>query len=396
MTVRLYYWDAHLLSFDANVVRSWPQDEHNAVVLDRTAFYPTSGGQPHDTGTIEDVAVIDAYEEDGDVVHLLAAKSPLATVHGEVNWARRFDHMQQHTGQHILSQAFLLETNAQTVSFHLGEHISTIDLDCGRVSSEQIDHVQDLANEIVVQNRPIIIRSLAPEEVPAARLRKPPSVKGTVRVVEVEDFDLSACGGTHLRSTGETGSIFIRRWERQRKRVRVEFLCGWRALRDHRRKNADILHLAHSFSVGEGEVIEAIERLQADAQACQRTLKRLREQSLDWEALTLLSEAPAHGDCRIVVRAFEGRDPQEIRILALRLVREEQTVALLGAVNDMGRLFFARSAGLPVDMNELLQETCRAIGEGGGGGRPNLAQGGGLSGQKVQEALALALQRLTS
>jgi len=396
VTLRLYRSDAYLCAFDAEVVRCRPLGEHNAVVLDQTAFYPTSGGQPHDTGTINEIAVIDVYEKDGDIVHLLTEKPPLGSVRGRIDWQRRLDHMQQHTGQHILSQAFLLETGAQTLSFHLGEHTSTIDLDSDHLSFEQVTRVEDLANTIIMQNRPITICSLAQEEVPVAGLRKPPTVKGTVRVVAVEDFDLSACGGTHLKSTGETGTILIRRCERQRKKIRVEFLCGWRALRDYRKKNSVIQHLAQSFSIGERELTETIERLQTEVRSCRRSLKELRAQALEHEAQSLLSEAHPQDHWKIVVRAFKERDPQEIRILALRLVHGEGVVALLGAINDQGRLFFARSADLPMDMSDLLRETCEAIGSGGGGGRPNLAQGGGLPSQEVEEALALALQRLTS
>ncbi|MCG2768744.1 MAG: DHHA1 domain-containing protein [Anaerolineae bacterium] len=396
MTVHLYHSDAYLCTFDAHVVRCWSLEDRNAVVLDQTAFYPTSGGQPHDIGTINEMSVVDVYEENGDIVHLITGNLPLGSVRGQIDWQRRLDHMQQHTGQHILSQAFLAETGAQTLSFHLGKDTSTIDLNTDHLSSEQMTRVEDRANTIVLQNRPVIIRSLTQEEVPTAGLRKPPSVKGTVRVVAVEDFDLSACGGTHLKSTGETGMIFVRRWERQHKKIRVEFLCGWRALRDHRQKNNAILHLAQSFSIGEWELLEAVERLQAEVQSCHRSLKTLREQALDHEARSLLSEAHPQDHWKIVVKAFEGRDPQEVRILALRLVHEEGVVALLGAVNDMGRLFFARSSDLPMDMGELLRETCEAIGSGGGGGRANLAQGGGLPSQEVYGALALALQKLTS
>jgi len=396
MTERLYHSDAYLRTFDAHVIRCWPLNDRNAVVLDQTAFYPTSGGQPHDTGTINEMSVVDVYEENGDIVHLISGKLPLGPVRGQIDWQKRLDHMQQHTGQHILSQAFLVVTGVQTLSFHLGKDASTIDLDTDHLSSEQITHAEDLANTIVMQNRPIIISSLIQEEVPRAGLRKPPSVKGTVRVVAVEDFDLTACGGTHLKSTGEIGMIFIRRWERQRKKIRVEFMCGWRALRDHRQQNDAILHLAQSFSVGEGELVKAVERLQTEVQSCHRSLKKLKEQALDYEARSLLSEAHPQEHWKIVVKAFEGRDPQEIRILALHLVRESGVVALLGTINDMGRLFFARSSDLSMDMAELLRETCNAIGSGGGGGGANLAQGGGLPSQEVYEALALALQKLTS
>ena len=396
MTVRLYHSDAYLRTFDAHVIRCWLLDDRYAVVLDQTAFYPTSGGQPHDIGTINEMSVVDVYEEDGDIVHLITGKLPLGSVRCQIDWQRRFDHMQQHTGQHILSQAYLAETGAQTLSFHLGKDTSTIDLDADHLSSEQTTRVEDLANTLVMQNRPIIIRSLTQEEVPTAGLRKPPSVKGMVRVVEIEDFDLSACGGTHLKSTGETGMIFIRRAERQHKKIRVEFLCGWRAMCDHRQKNSAILHLAQSFTVAESDLVEAVERLQTEVQSCHRSLKKLREQALDHEVQSLLSEAHSQDHWKIVVKAFEGRDPEEVRILALHLVHEEGVVALLGAVNDMGRLFFARSSDLPMDMGELLRETCEAIGSGGGGGRADLAQGGGLPSQEVYGALALALRKLTS
>lgn len=396
MTVRLYQSDAYLRTFNAHVLRCLPLNDHYAVVLDQTAFYPTSGGQPHDIGTINEMSVVDVYEENGDIVHLIMGTLPLGSVHGQIDWQRRLDHMQQHTGQHILSQAFFAETGAQTLSFHLGKDISTIDLDTDHLSPEQMTRVEDRANTIVMENRPVIIRSLTQEEVPTAGLRKPPTVKGTVRVVAIEDFDLSACGGTHLKSTGEAGMIFVRRWERQRKKIRVEFLCGWRALRDFRQKNNAILHLAKSFSVGDWELIEAVERLQAEVQSCHRSLKTLKEQALDHEAQSLLSDAHPQDHWKIVVKAFEGRSPEEVRILSLRLVHEEGVVALLGAVNEMGRLFFARSSDLPMDMAELLRETCESIGSGEGGGRGNLAQGGGLPSQEVYEALAFALQKLTS
>jgi len=396
MTLRLYYSDAYLRTFEANILRGWPQEKHYAVVLDQTGFYPTSGGQPHDVGTLEGIPVIDVYEEQGDIVHVLEQKLTPGPVRGEIDWARRFDHMQQHTGQHILSQAFLSRTDAETVSFHLGENSSTIDLDCHQLTPDQAAGVEDLANKIVMQNRAVSTRSVSQEEAATIGLRKPPAVNGIVRVIEVEGFDLSACGGTHVRSSGEIGSISIRRWELRRNKIRVEFLCGWRALRDHRQKNAVVLRLAQDFSVGEWELEEAVKRLRAEAQTCHSTLKRLREQALDHEAEVLYSKAPVHGGYRVVARAFKNRNPDEVRLLAIRLAHKEQTVALLGCANDVGRIFFARSEDLSMNMKELLQETCQSIGKGGGGGTPSMAQGGGLPAHTVEQALTLASNTIVS
>jgi len=393
MTERLYYSDAYLRDFEAMVVQSHQQDGHHLVILDRTAFYPASGGQPHDTGTIAGVPVIEVSEDGDTVLHRLADSIATGPVRGRIAWERRFDHMQQHTGQHVLSQAFLREIGAQTVSFHMGESASTIDLDREQVSAEQLARVEDLANSVVMEDRPVTTRSFAQDQASIANLRKPPTIAGDIRVIDVDDFDRCACGGTHVRATGEIGAIHVRRLERRHQCTRVEFLCGWRALRDHRWQNSTIRHLAQSFSVGAGELAQAVDRLQTEAQGCQRMLKELRQTSLDHEARALLALTPTDDNLTIVAKDFEGRDPQEVRILALRLAASESTIALLAATDQTGRLFFARSADLAIDMSQLLQETCAHIG-GGGGGRPNLAQGGGVPVEKVREALALATQKL--
>ena len=395
MTLRLYYSDAYLKEFDARLVRCWSQGERYAAILDQTAFYPTSGGQPHDSGTIQSIPVVDVYEDGNTLVHVLMDSLPQGPVHARIDWARRFDHMQQHTGQHILSQAFLRDAQAQTVSFHLGQSVSTIDLDCTRLDPDRILRVEDTANQVIMENRPIIIRAYGQSEVAQAGLRKPPVVTGTVRVIEVEGFDRCACGGTHLRSTAETGSILIRRWEKRREGTRVEFLCGRRALLDHRRKNSIVRELANGFSVGEWELAEAVDRLRTEAHTCQRALKSLRETALEQEARALLAEAHRHDDLRIAVSIFDGRDPEEVRLLARRLADGQGIAALLGVKGRTGRLFFSRSADVTVDMSELLRDTCSELGSGGGGGSPSLAQGGGLPGGRVDEALALALHKLT-
>lgn len=363
------------------------------LVLDRTCFYPTGGGQPCDRGLINGVGVVEVYEEGGQVIHVLADAMTEEEVRGQIDWQRRLDHMQQHTGQHILSQSFLRLSGAETVSFHLGQESSTIDLDRETLSQSQVTEVEDLANEIVQGDRPLRAYFVEAHQLAQLKLRKSPAVEGSVRIVEVEGFDLSPCGGTHLRRTGELGLIKVRRWERRGRESRVEFLCGWRALLDYRWKNEIINRLALDFSVKDREVSEAVQRLMAEDKANRRELNRLKEELLDHQAHTLLEGAEERGGLRLVRHLFDDRDVEEVRRLALRLVDHEGCVALLGVRGEKGNLVFARSDDLPFDMCQLLKRACCMV-EGSGGGRPHLAQGGGPAVDRLEEALNFAWQEI--
>jgi alanyl-tRNA synthetase len=302
--------------------------------------------------------------------------------------------MQQHTGQHILSEAFLQLLDAQTVSFHLGEEVCTIDLDRPTLEPAEAQQVEDLANEIVFADRPVLTRFVTPEEIPALGLRKAPTVQTDVRIVEVEGFDRSPCCGTHCARTGQVGPIAIRRWERRGQETRVEFVCGWRAVRDYRWKTATVNELALAFSVKDREVAAAVQRLMQEAADSRRELQRSREELLANEAARLLTAATVWRDIRIVCQAMD-RDVAEVRKLASLLVAEPRTIALLGIGGQQARLIFARSTDVPVDMAALLKKTCQGFG-GSGGGQPHLAQGGGFPGEHVSAALDLAYLTLTS
>jgi len=394
MTLRLYYQDAYRTEFDAQVLRSIEGKKGTmGIVLDRTCFYPTSGGQPCDRGTLDGQPVFDVQEKAGEIVHWIAGKLQKQSVHGHISWPRRFDHMQQHTGQHILSQAFLQVLGAQTVSFHLGEESSTIDLDRATLEDAEAVAVEDLANEIVFANRTITARFVGPDELASLELRKAPVVKQDIRIVEIEGFDRSPCGGTHCSSTGEVGPIAIRKWERRGQQIRVEFLCGWRALRDYRWKTATVNELALAFSVKDRELSDAVLRLMQEAADNRRELQHLRDELLAAEAAKLLTEAKQWNDVRVVLRVFVERQPQEVRNLALLLAKGQKTIALLGTAGKQARLFFARTDDLTNDMAALLKKTCLTFG-GKGGGQPHLAQGGGLPGNKLDEALNFAYRIL--
>jgi len=394
MTERLYYLDPYRLEFEARVAERMSVGAKPGVVLESTCFYPTSGGQPRDEGHLNGVPVTNVFErEDKAIVHVLATELKGGLAHGVIDWERRFDHMQQHTGQHILSQAFLQLLNAETVGFHLGKEASTIDVDKAPLAVSQLDKVEDLTNEIGFADRPVRTYLATETELAGLPLRKLPTVEMPIRIVEVEGFDYSPCGGTHCHRTGEVGLIKITRVERRGQDTRVEFLCGGRALTDYRGKNRTVNELANRFSVGVWELAEAVERLAEEAKSSRRELNAAKNRLLAYEAAELLAEAEQHGDIRVVRKVFTDREGEEVRRLSLRLMESEGSVALLGLSGGKAQLFFACSADLPYDMNDLLKRACQVVG-GGGGGRRHFAQGGGPDGSKVGEALEAAYERL--
>jgi alanyl-tRNA synthetase len=394
VTERLYYLDPYRLEFEAKVVERTSVGAKPGIILEGTCFYPTSGGQPHDEGNLNGVPVINVFErEDKVIVHVLAAELEGDLVRGVVDWERRFDHMQQHTGQHILSQAFVEILKAKTVGFHLGEEASTIDVDKAPLAVSQLDKIEDLANEIIFADGLVKTYWVTETELAGLSLRKLPTVEMPIRIVEVEGFDSSPCGGTHCRRTGEVGLIKITKIERRGEDTRVEFLCGGRALADYRGKNRTVNELANRFSVGAWELVEAVERLAEEAKSSRRELNAAQNRLLDYEAAELLAEAEQHGDIRVVRKMFTDREGKEVRHLALRLMESEGTVALLGSDGGKAQLVFACSADLPYDMNNLLKQACQVVG-GGGGGQRHFAQGGGPDGSKVDQALKIAFERL--
>jgi len=368
MTERLYYADSYLTSFEADVVGLRSVGDTVAVVLSRTAFYPTSGGQPHDTGTLDGTQVIDVRDEGDAVLHVVSHPVD-GRVRGTVDWPRRFDHMQQHTGQHILSQAALRTLGAQTRSVHFGAEDATLDLDRADLAGEETAALEDLANSVVLEDRPVHVREVDESDLPALGLRRPAKKEGPIRIVEVEDFDRSACGGTHVRRTGEVGAIKIRRWERHRGGVRLEFLCGWRALRDYRCKHDLIAALAAAFTVADSDVGEAVARMAAHLKDDERIIADLRDRLLAREAADLL--AAAAGTPKVIAAVLpSGAD--EAALLAGKITASPSCVAIVGAAD--GRLVVARSTDVALDAGGIVRQTVDRYG-GRGGGRPAFAQG---------------------
>lgn len=375
MTERLYYSDPYRRSFDAKVLRTDEVAGHRHVTLDQTAFYPTSGGQPFDTGTLGGAAVTDVIDrEDGTVAHVVSgALNPGEVVAGEIDWPRRFDHMQQHTGQHVLSAAFDRLFGVRTESFHMGQFASTIDL-AREVSASEIHKAEDDANRVVWEDRPVTIRFATAEEAAAMPLRKESARTGALRLIDVEDYDLSACGGTHVSRSGAIGVIAIGGWEKFKGGSRVEFLCGDRALQRFRVWRGALSAIQKHLSVPPIEMAASIERLQEDAKAVQRTVRGFQEKLATHEAEALLAKGSSP-----IVDAIDGWDAQGLKAIAVAITAADPTaVVALFTTATPAQVVIARGAKSSVDAAAILKQLAAKYG-GKGGGKPDLAQGGGLT-----------------
>ena len=379
MTERLYYQQPERRSFDAVVTRVVERDGRPAVLLDRTAFYPASGGQPFDTGRLGGVDVVETIDDDEEVVHVLSA--PLAegaAVRGDIDWTRRFDHMQQHTGQHVLSAAFDRLFDNRTMSFHMGSDASTIDL-AREMSGVDIERAVDEANRVVWEDRPVTILTVSPEEAAQMSLRKEPVRSGPLRLIEISDFDLSACGGTHVARTGEIGIIAVSATERFRGGCRVTFVCGGRALRAFQLQRDAIAGSIRHLSVAPTELPSSIERLQQDLKQSRKDIARLQQSLAVHEAVRLLGDAQSIDGVRLVAQALEGWDAAGLRAIATALTAHERVTAALFSATQPAAAAVARSAGVALDANAVLRTLMATFG-GRGGGKADLAQGAGLSG----------------
>jgi alanyl-tRNA synthetase len=380
VTERLYYTDPYMREFDAEVLDVEPLgDGRRGAVLNRTAFYPSSGGQPFDTGTLGSSRVVDVVDREDDViVHVVEGEISPGPAHGRIDWSRRFEHMQQHTGQHVLSAAFDRLLNARTLSFHLGSASSTIDLS-REVSLHEIAEAEAEANRIVWEDVPVSIRFADSAEIAGLPLRKEPAREGLLRLIDIDGFDLSACGGTHVRRTGAVGIIAVASWEKFRGGTRVEFVCGGRASRGYRVLRDSVAESIRRLSVSPEELPAGIERLQIESRDLKRQLRDVQGRLASFEAADLASRAETCGPLRVVIAALEGRDQHGLKVLAASIAERPGHVAILFASSAPSFVVIARAADASVDCAGILKALTAKFG-GRGGGRPELAQGGGLTG----------------
>ena len=398
-TERLYYQDSHLVEFEARVIDKTERvSGWTAVTLDRTAFYPTGGGQPSDTGTLNGERVLECIDdEENGVLHVIQGRAPGvgASVRGRIDWPRRLDHIQQHTGQHILSQAFVTLFNAPTRGFRVLHDVCEIDVELTNPTNELIERAVELANNVVWEDREITIKSATSEEAAQLPLRKEPSRAGDLRLIEIEGFDLTPCGGTHAYRTGEVGMIAVRTWERAKGLTRIEFAAGTRALADYRRANKTSRAVAALFSASRDDAAKLAARMVEENKDLHRRVRSLEEIAARVEADELYQKTPpGSDDLRIIAQVLDRRDPESLKHLAVALISHPKTIALLGSHDkETARLVFARSADASGDMNALMREACEML-DGRGGGKPDLAQGGGKNVAKLAQAIDAAAETL--
>jgi alanyl-tRNA synthetase len=393
-TERLYHHDSHLLEFDAHVIDVTEGDDGAiAVILDRTAFYPTGGGQPNDTGTLGQARVVDCIDaESKGVLHVIQGPTPESgeLVHGRIDALRRLDHMQQHTGQHILSAAFVRLFDAATRSFRVMDHESEIDVELDSPTNEKIEQTVDLANQTIWANLPIQVREVSSQEAASLPLRKEPAREGELRLIEITDFDLTACGGTHANATGEVGVIAVRGWERAKGLTRIQFMAGLRVVNDYRKANRTAGRAAALFSAGRDDTPALVAGLMEENKKLKRRMRELDSIACRVEAEDLIRRSQATESVRIITGVFTDRDADSLKNLARALIVHPNVVALLGSRDgDSVRLVFARSTDLLGDMSTLMREACAAI-DGRGGGKPEMAQGGGTASDRLESVIESA------
>lgn len=391
-TERLYYTDSHLIEFEARVVDLTERvSGWTAIVLNRTAFYPTGGGQPSDTGTLNGSRVVECID-DGErgVLHVVQGSTPArdAIVQGRVDWRRRLDHMQQHTGQHILSQAFVTLFNAPTRSFRVLESSCEIDVELADPAIDLIERAVELANNVIWEDRAITIHNVTADEAAAMPLRKEPAREGELRLIEIEGFDVTPCGGTHAYRTGEVGIIAVRSWERAKGLTRIEFVAGTRALADYRKANRSAREVAALFSTGRDDAPQLAAHMVEENKELHRRVRALEEIAAEAEAEKLWSAAQTvANETRVITRVFEDRDADSLKKLAHALIASPRTIVLLGSSDkSTARLVFARSPDASGDMSALMREACARL-EGRGGGKSDMAQGGGRNVDKLGEVI---------
>ncbi|MDI7743118.1 DHHA1 domain-containing protein [Lysinibacillus fusiformis] len=386
-----YYQDAMMQHFTAEVIRTGIENTRPYIVLSNTAFYPTGGGQPHDTGIIDGLPVVDVEKVDDEIRHYIegdldALEGPRGEVTGRIDWKRRFDHMQQHCGQHILTASFVELFNLPTVSFHLGTELVTIDIEASEITEEQLAQVEKRANEIVLENRPIETKWVSKEELSDFPLRKDVSVDEDIRLVIIPDYDYNGCGGTHPTSTGQVGLIKIMGTEKMKKNTRVSFVCGNRVLNQLAMRKNVLSDIARQLSVPEESAAIALRKVLDDGKTMEKALEDAKNQLLEYEAKELVA---ASVDTGLIAASFENRSVQDLQKLGRAVISQfGEGICLLVAENeDKLQFIAARGSGVEKSMKEISGAILPLM-NGKGGGNDAFVQGGGEKSISAKELLA--------
>jgi len=396
-TLKLYWENPYFKKVKANIlsIDTYEKDPTKYVItLDKTIFYPEGGGQPSDQGKIDDAKVLYVYEQDNIIYHVVdKVPKKKDDVFCTLDWNRRFDFMQQHLGQHILTYAFINLYKANTIGFHLGDEIVTIDIDKSTLNDKDMETVEIYANEIIYKN--LEVKSLFPtkEELANMPLVKKPSVDEDIRIIEIDGLDYTPCGGTHPKYTGSVGIIKIRKWENYKGNIRIEFICGKRCIQDFQWKNQQINNIANILSVKDIEVEDTVVKMYHNNKELNKSIKDYKKIILDYQVDKLYADAEKVSEYYIVLHEFNGEDMQDIMYISNSLSKYPNVISLLGTKNNLAQVVFSCSKDVPIKMNKLFKEFIFLI-DGKGGGNATSAQGGGKNINNLSTFLKSAKTRV--
>lgn len=395
MTRKIYLENPYLKEVHATVTKKEYSNNRFYISLDRTIFYPhMSGGQPRDKGTINGIEVQDVFEDGENIVHVIEDNIVENQVQLSIDWKTRFDHMQQHTGQHLLSAAFYKLYNAETIGFHLGKEFVYIDVTLPKLSISDVEKIERYANEIIFSNFDIKSYNISNDKIGSIPLRKLPTVESDIRIVEIDGIDYSPCGGTHHSSIGEVGLIKIRKWEKYKGNTRVEFVCGGRALKDYSWKNIIVSNISNMLSIKDTDAYEGVLRLYDENKDLGKENGRLREELLKYKALDIYKESFDYKDYKIIAKIFEEEDFKDVKYIGSQAIVGDKTIVFFGVKErDKVQILIGKSKDVPVDMKDLFNSIIPII-DGKGGGSPYLLQGGGPRVDKLEECLETGLNML--
>ncbi|MDQ0232025.1 alanyl-tRNA synthetase [Metabacillus malikii] len=388
-TRKLFYEDQYVRAFTTEVLKQDKDEQgRNYVTLAETAFYPTGGGQPHDIGTLNGVIVYDVEEVDKEIRHFV--KSPIevgAECDGEIEWSRRFDHMQQHAGQHILSAVFEDNFGYQTISFHLGKELCTIDLHVDKLTEDEIHTVEQLANDIIAKNLPIEAKWVSNEDLANYRLRKKLSVSENIRLVIIENVDYNGCGGTHPSSTGQVAMIKILGFEKQKGHIRLQFVCGNRVLKQLDEKHQVIQSLTTKLNAPQQQLAEAANRVLQHTKSLEKTVEDLRTELIEYKAEKYMLNAEALNNKKVIKAIIKNGTISELQQMArtIQAMADNTIMLFINEQEDKLQMVLAKTDDIENDMNQLIKQLLPLI-NGKGGGNKALAQGGG---EKIMTATEL-------
>jgi alanyl-tRNA synthetase len=374
MTEKLFWHDPYQTKFKATVLEQFPVPDGHAVILNQTCFYATSGGQPNDLGTLDSVSIKDVRIEDGRLLHILTAPLPADTAEGVLDWQRRFDHMQQHTGQHILSAAFYRLFQAETASFHLGEDFCSIELNQPNLAEEQIKQAEQLTNDIIFGATPVTAFFVDPERAIDFPLRKQSDLTESLRIIQIGDFDMSPCSGTHVKNAGEVGMVFIYGYEKLSQSMKITFLCGNRVHTKYKKDLAVLRNLSKTLTTSFELLPDSIAKLQSQLKDLRKQNNRLKEDTLKAEVADLLKQSENWNGKHRLIRIW-NRPYEEIRFLAQKLSNEPRVIGIFASIMDKRAVFF-KNPSVDVDLRPIFQSFLSKTGTKGGGPSHFMEAGG--------------------